>query len=154
MERIKETLASIGCGITDLPEQIQERISSVEKLKVQIDEAQKEYDENPTEEVGVKLEDVSNYYEDYVLETCEMSEEWHNWMIKEKAEEEEEQKAKAKAKADAEAKKVPAPTPSRTPAPTPAPEPVKKKGIGLGGIILGVAVLAITLGAVNVMKDK
>jgi hypothetical protein len=37
---------------------------------------------------------------------------------------------------------------------TPAPEPVKKKGIGLGGIIIGVAVLAITLGAVNVMKDK
>jgi hypothetical protein len=142
MERIKQTLANIGCGITDLPEQIQERITSIEKLKLQIDEAQKEYDENPTEEVGVKLEDVSNYYEDYVVETCEIMDDWNNWVIEQKAEKEQ------KAKTDAEAKKAPAP------APTPASEPVKKKGIGLGGIILGVAVLAITLGAVNVMKDK
>jgi hypothetical protein len=142
MERIKKTLATIGCGITDLPEQIQERITSIEKLKLQIDEAQKEYDENPTEEVGVKLEDVSNYYEDYVVETCEIMDDWNNWVIEQKAEKEQ------KAKTDAEAKKTAAP------APTPAPEPVKKKGIGLGGIILGVAVLAITLGAVNVMKDK
>ena len=142
MERIKKTLATIGCGITDLPEQIQERITSIEKLKLQIDEAQKEYDENPTEEVGVKLEDVSNYYEDYVVETCEIMDDWNTWVIEQKAEKEQ------KAKTDAEAKKAPAP------APTPAPEPVKKKGIGLGGIILGVAVLAITLGAVNVMKDK
>lgn len=152
MERIKETLANIGCGITDLPEQIQERIESVKKLKVQIDEAQKEYDENPTEEVGTKLEDVSNYYEDYVLETCEMIENWNEWMIGKKAEKEEEEKAKAKAKADAEAKAKAKESESNPPAP--APEPVKKKGIGLGGIILGVAVLAITLGAVNVMKDK
>lgn len=144
MERIKQTLANIGCGITDLPEQIQERITSIEKLKLQIDEAQKEYDENPTEEVGVKLEDVSNYYEDYVVETCEIMDDWNNWVIEQKAEKEQ------KAKTDAEAKKAPAPASATTP----APEPVKKKGIGLGGIILGVAVLAITLGAVNVMKDK
>jgi len=138
MKRINETLAKIGCGITDLPEQIQERIESIEKLKVQIDEAQKEYDENPTEEVKAKLDDVSDYYEDYILETCETIEEWNEWMITKKEE----------AKADAERKQAPAPTPA------PAPEPVKKKGIGLGGIIIGVAVLAITLGAVNVMKDK
>ena len=144
MKRINETLAKIGCGITDLPEQIQERIESIEKLKVQIDEAQKEYDENPTEEVKAKLDDVSDYYEDYILETCETIEEWNEWMITKKEE------AKAKALADAERKKAPAPAPVVTP----APEPVKKKGIGLGGIIIGVAVLAITLGAVNVMKDK
>jgi len=142
MKRINETLAKIGCGITDLPEQIQERIESIEKLKVQIDEAQKEYDENPTEEVKTKLDDVSDYYEDYILETCETLEEWNVGTITKKEE------AKAKAIADAERKQAPAPVV------TPAPEPVKKKGIGLGGIIIGVAVLAITLGAVNVMKDK
>ena len=144
MKRSNVPLAKIGCGITDLPEQIQERIESIEKWKVQIDEAQKEYDENPTEEVKAKLDDVSDYYEDYILETCETIEEWNEWMITKKEE------AKAKAIADAERKKAPAPAPVVTP----APEPVKKKGIGLGGIIIGVAVLAITLGAVNVMKDK
>jgi hypothetical protein len=146
MKRIHEKLATIGCGITDLPEQIQERIQSIEKLKVQIDEAQKEYDENPTEEVKAKLDDVSEYYEDYVEETCEIIEDWNNWLISKK--EEAEAEAKAKAKADAERQQQP-PAPAKTEEVAP-----KKKGIGLGGIILGVAVLAITMGAVNVMKDK
>lgn len=149
MKRIHEKLATIGCGITDLPEQIQERSKSIEKLKVQIDEAQKEYDENPTEEVKTKLDDVSEYYEDYVEETCEIIEDWNNWVISKKEEAKAEAEAKAKAKADAERQQQQPPAPEKTEEVSP-----KKKGIGLGGIILGVAVLAITMGAVNVMKNK
>jgi hypothetical protein len=77
MNRINEVLANIGCGITDLPKPFQERIESIKKLVSQVDEAQKEYDENPTEEEKEKLDDIGNFYEDFVLETCDMIETWN-----------------------------------------------------------------------------
>ena len=144
MERINEILQKVGCGLTDLPKPIQERIESIGKLKVQLKEAQDEYETNPTEEVRESLESVTDYYEDYVEETCEIIEAWDE-DVKEKAKTD----AEKKAKDEAEKQNQP-PVPS-TP---PATEKKEKKGIGLGGIILGVAVLAITMGAVNTMRSK
>ena len=142
MNRINEVLANIGCGITDLPKPFQERIESIKKLAGQVDEAQKEYDENPTEEEKEKLDDIGNFYEDFVLETCDMIETWNEDVNEKKAQ------AEKKAKEEEEIKnKPPMPKPTDEPAP-------KKKGMGLGGIILGVAVLAITMGAVNTMRSK
>jgi len=142
MNRINEVLAIIGCGITDLPKPFQERIESIKKLVSQVDEAQKEYDENPTEEEKEKLDDIGNFYEDFVLETCDMIETWNEDVNEKKAQ------AEKKAKEEEESKtKPPMPKPTDEPAP-------KKKGMGLGGIILGVAVLAITMGAVNTMRSK
>lgn len=141
MERINEILQKVGCGLTDLPKPIQERIESIGKLRVQIQEAQDEYDTNPTEEVRESLESVTDYYEDYVVETCEIIEGWDE-DVKEKAKTD----AEKKAKDEAEKQNQP-PVPSTT-------EKKEKKGIGLGGIILGVAVLAITMGAVNTMRSK
>jgi len=148
MKRINETLANIGCGITDLPEPFQARIESIKKLASQVAEAQKEYEENPTEEEKEKLDDVENFYEDFVLETCDMIETWDEDVKEKKAE-------KAKADAEAESKsKMDAETKAKDEAEkNQAPAP-KKKGMGLGGIILGVAVLAITMGAVNTMRNK
>jgi FKBP-type peptidyl-prolyl cis-trans isomerase len=152
MKRINETLANIGCGITDLPEPFQKRIESINKLGSQVEEARKEYETNPTEEEKEKLEDVFDYYENYILETCDMIETWDEDVKEKKA-----QKAKedADAKADAEAKaKANAEAKAKEEAEkNQKPEP-KKKGMGLGGIILGVAVLAITMGAVNTMRNK
>jgi hypothetical protein len=141
MERINEILQKVGCGLTDLPKPIQERIESIGKLKVQLKEAQDEYETNPTEEVRESLESVTDYYEDYVEETCEIIEAWDE-DVKEKAKTD----AEKKAKDEAEKQNQP-PVPSTT-------EKKEKKGIGLGGIILGVAVLAITMGAVNTMRSK
>jgi hypothetical protein len=141
MERITQILEKVGCGLTDLPKPIQERIESIGKLRVQIQEAQDEYDTNPTEEVRESLESVTDYYEDYVVETCEIIEGWDE-DVKEKAKTD----AEKKAKDEAEKQNQP-PVPSTT-------EKKEKKGIGLGGIILGVAVLAITMGAVNTMRSK
>jgi hypothetical protein len=147
MERITQILEKVGCGLTDLPKPIQERIESIGKLRVQLQEAQDEYDTNPTEEVRESLDSVRDYYEDYVVETCEIIEGWDE-DVKEKADKKAKTDAEKKAKEDAE--KNPPPTP-----PTPPVEEKKeKKGIGLGGIILGVAVLAITLGAVNTMRNN
>jgi uncharacterized membrane protein YcjF (UPF0283 family) len=146
MKRINETLANIGCGITDLPEPFQKRIESINKLGSQVEEARKEYEANPTEEEKEKLEDVFDYYENYILETCDMIETWDEDVKEKKA-----QKAKAdeeaKAKNDAEIKAKEEAEKNQKPEP-------KKKGMGLGGIILGVAVLAITMGAVNTMRNK
>jgi FKBP-type peptidyl-prolyl cis-trans isomerase len=146
MKRINETLANIGCGITDLPEPFQKRIESINKLGSQVEEARKEYEANPTEEEKEKLEDVFDYYENYILETCDMIETWDEDVKEKKA-----QKAKAdeeaKAKNDAESKAKEEAEKNQKPEP-------KKKGMGLGGIILGVAVLAITMGAVNTMRNK
>jgi hypothetical protein len=144
MERITQILEKVGCGLTDLPKPIQERIESIGKLRVQIQEAQDEYDTNPTEEVRESLESVTDYYEDYVVETCEIIEGWDE-DVKEKA------KTDAEKKAKDEAEKQNQPPVPPTP---PATEKKEKKGIGLGGIILGVAVLAITMGAVNTMRSK
>jgi hypothetical protein len=141
MERITQILEKVGCGLTDLPKPIQERIESIGKLRVQIQEAQDEYDTNPTEEVRESLESVTDYYEDYVVETCEIIEGWDE-DVKEKAKTD----AEKKAKDEAEKQNQP-PVPSTT-------EKKEKKGLGLGGIILGVAVLAITMGAVNTMRSK
>ena len=148
MKRINETLANIGCGITDLPEPFQARIESIKKLASQVAEAQKEYEENPTEDEKEKLDEVENFYEDFVLETCDMIETWDEDVKEKKAE-------KAKANAEVEAKaKTNAEIKSKDEAEkNQAPAP-KKKGMGLGGIILGVAVLAITMGAVNTMRNK
>jgi hypothetical protein len=150
MERITQILEKVGCGLTDLPKPIQERIESIGKLRVQLQEAQDEYDTNPTEEVRESLDSVRDYYEDYVVETCEIIEGWDE-DVKEKADKKAKADAEKKAKEDAE--KNPPPTPPTPPTP-PVEEKKEKKGIGLGGIILGVAVLAITLGAVNTMRNN
>jgi len=150
MERITQILEKVGCGLTDLPKPIQERIESIGKLRVQLQEAQDEYDTNPTEEVRESLDSVRDYYEDYVVETCEIIEGWDE-DVKEKADKKAKTDAEKKAKEDAE--KNPPPTPPTPPTP-PVEEKKEKKGIGLGGIILGVAVLAITLGAVNTMRNN
>lgn len=143
MERINEILQKVGCGLTDLPKPIQERIESIGKLKVQLKEAQDEYDTNPTEEVRESLESVTDYYEDYVVETCEIIEGWDE-DVKEKAKTDAEKKAQEEAEKEKQ---------NQPPVP-PTTEKKEKKGIGLGGIILGVAVLAITMGAVNTMRSK
>jgi chromosome segregation ATPase len=150
MERINEILEKVGCGLTDLPKSIQERIESIGKLKVQLKEAQDEYETNPTEEVRESLESVTDYYEDYVEETCEIIEAWDE-DLKEKANEKAKTDAEKKAQEEAEKEKQNQPPVPPTP---PATEKKEKKGIGLGGIILGVAVLAITMGAVNTMRSK
>jgi uncharacterized membrane protein YukC len=143
MERITQILEKVGCGLTDLPKPIQERIESIGKLRVQIQEAQDEYDTNPTEEVRESLESVTDYYEDYVVETCEIIEGWDE-DVKEKAKTDAEKKAQEEAEKEKQ---------NQPPVP-PTTEKKEKKGIGLGGIILGVAVLAITMGAVNTMRSK
>lgn len=157
MQYINETLAKVGCGITDLPNAIQSRIETLKGLDAKIVEAQKEVEAEPNAENQENLEDVTDFRNNFEYETCDMIEEWHEDSLEEKKKEEAEKvktDAEKKAKEEAEKNQNP-PTPPIPPTPpTPDPKPEKKKGIGLGGIILGVAVLAITMGAVNTMKNK
>lgn len=139
MNKIKQTLDQIGCGITDLPKPFQTRIESINKISSEIDEVEKSYNENPTDDEKEKLEDIQNFHEDYVDETCEMIEKWYD-DLKEQA------KQDANSKNNLQnSKAMPLSNPSLE---------TKKKGLGLGGIIIGVAVLAITMGAVNTMRSK
>jgi hypothetical protein len=148
MKYVNETLQNVGCGIADLPSFLQDRIATLSKLDDAIAEAQAEHEQNPDSESEEKLNDGISYREGYELETCDMIEDW-NEEVKRKAKEKAETDAEKKAKDEAEKQNQPPvpPTP-------PATEKKEKKGIGLGGIILGVAVLAITMGAVNTMRSK
>lgn len=151
MNAINQTLANIGCGITDLPKEFQDRINSVNKLESKVEEARKEYESNPTEEEKEKLDEIETFYEDFVLETCDMIETWDD-DVKTKASEEAEKKAKneaaKKAQEEAEAKKKAEEEAANN-------KPAEKKsGIGLGGFILGAVVLIATAGAVNAFRNK
>jgi FKBP-type peptidyl-prolyl cis-trans isomerase len=147
MDNIEQKLAQLDLGVEDLPQNIQKLVEALDyqaqKLEQQIENYEAKGEKN--DELERKFSENFQVIESKEAFVISKIEEFK--ATQDKADEE--AQAEARAKADAEAK---AEAEARAKAEN-EPKP-KKKGLGLGSVIIGVAVLAITMGAVNTMRSK
>lgn len=135
MDNIEQKLAQLDLGVDDLPQNIKKLIEAIDyqahKLEQQIEEYETSGEKN--EELETKFNEQYSVLESKEAFVISKIEEF-------KASQTEEKPKETEKVATDESK-------------TDEPKP-KKKGLGIGSIILGVAVLAITMGAVNTMRSK
>jgi FKBP-type peptidyl-prolyl cis-trans isomerase len=145
MDNIEQRLAQLELGVRDLPQNIQKLIEGLDYQAQKLEQQIENY-----EDKGVKNEELERKFsenfqvieskEAYVISKIEDFKAFQDKKAKEQSEAEAEAEAQAKAQAEAEeaqkAKNL----------------PKEKSKLGFGGIIIGVAVLAITMGAVNTMR--
>jgi FKBP-type peptidyl-prolyl cis-trans isomerase len=145
MDNIEQKLAQLELGVRDLPQNIQKLIEGLDYQAQKLEQQIENY-----EDKGVKNEELERKFsenfqvieskEAYVISKIEDFKAFQDKKAKEQSEAEAEAEAQAKAQAEAEeaqkAKNL----------------PKEKSKLGFGGIIIGVAVLAITMGAVNTMR--
>lgn len=135
MDNIEQKLAQLDLGVDDLPQNIKKLIEALDyqahKLEQQIEEYESSGEKN--EELETKFNEQYSVLESKEAFVISKIEEF-------KASQTEEKPKETEKVATDESK-------------TDEPKP-KKKGLGIGSIILGVAVLAITMGAVNTMRSK
>lgn len=135
MDNIEQKLAQLDLGVDDLPQNIKKLIEALDyqaqKLEQQIDNYESSGEKN--EELETK------FHEQYSV--LESKEEFVISKIEEFKASQTEEKPKETEKVVTDESKTDESKP-------------KKKGLGIGSIILGVAVLAITMGAVNTMRSK
>ena len=153
MDNIEQRLAELELGVNDLPANIQKLIEGLDYQAQKLEQQIENY-----EAKGVKNEELETKFsenfqvieskEAFVISKIEDFKALQDQKAKEQseAEAEAEERAKARAKAQAEAEAEEAQKAQNL--------PKEKKKLGLGGIIIGVAVLAITMGAVNTMRSK
>jgi FKBP-type peptidyl-prolyl cis-trans isomerase len=145
MDNIEQKLAQLELGVRDLPQNIQKLIEGLDYQAQKLEQQIENY-----EDKGVKNEELERKFSEN-FQVIESKEAYVISKIEDfKAFQDEQNKARedAQAKADADAK-----------AQAEAEEaqkaknlPKEKSKLGFGGIIIGVAVLAITMGAVNTMR--
>ena len=130
MDNIEQKLAQLDLGVDDLPQNIKKLIEALDyqahKLEQQIEDYESSGEKN--EELETKFNEQYSVLESKEAFVISKIEEFKATQTEEKPK---------------EVEKVA----------TDEPKP-KKKGLGIGSIILGVAVLAITMGAVNTMRSK
>lgn len=135
MDNIEQKLAQLDLGVDDLPQNIKKLIEALDyqahKLEQQIEDYESSGEKN--EELETKFNEQYSVLESKEAFVISKIEEF-------KASQTEEKPKETEKVATDESK-------------TDEPKP-KKKGLGIGSIILGVAVLAITMGAVNTMRSK
>jgi hypothetical protein len=145
MDNIEQKLAQLDLGVEDLPQNIQKLVEALDyqaqKLEQQIENYEAKGEKN--DELERKFSENFQVIESKEAFVISKIEEFK--AMQDKADEE--AQAEARAKADAEAKAEAEARAKNEPKP-------KKKGLGLGSVIIGVAVLAITMGAVNTMRSK
>jgi FKBP-type peptidyl-prolyl cis-trans isomerase len=145
MDNIEQKLAQLDLGVEDLPQNIQKLVEALDyqaqKLEQQIENYEAKGEKN--DELERKFSENFQVIESKEAFVISKIEEFK--ATQDKADEEAQAEARAKADAEAEAE-------ARAKAEN-EPKP-KKKGLGLGSIIIGVAVLAVTMGAVNTMRSK
>jgi FKBP-type peptidyl-prolyl cis-trans isomerase len=145
MDNIEQKLAQLDLGVEDLPQNIQKLVEALDyqaqKLEQQIENYEAKGEKN--DELERKFSENFQVIESKEAFVISKIEEFK--ATQDKADEEAQAEARAKADAEAEAE-------ARAKAEN-EPKP-KKKGLGLGSVIIGVAVLAITMGAVNTMRSK
>lgn len=133
MEKIDLLLENLEYRI---PTALGRKIDKLDTLKGSLEEAQKEYDENPTEEAKETLAESKEYIDGLEAEIIEQLES----LIDKK-----ESDAKAK---EVEAQKKPEEQKSET------PKEEKKEGSGVLGIVIGAVLLVGSLGAINYFKNN
>ena len=163
MEKINELLGKLENRVTPA---IAKRLKGYEGLNQKVALAEAEHLENPTDESEESLNDIKEYVSevlDDLIEDLENLVEVKNKKSEEKAEQQKAEQQKAEAeKAEAEkAKEEKAPV---------SVEPIKvvekaeetkteivkekKSGLGVVGLVIGVALLIGSVGAFNIMKTN
>jgi FKBP-type peptidyl-prolyl cis-trans isomerase len=150
MDNIEQRLAELELGVNDLPANIQKLIEGLDYQAQKLEQQIENY-----EAKGVKNEELENKFSDN-FQVIESKEAFVISKIEDfKAFQDEQNKARedAQAKADANAKALAqAQADAEEEAQKAKNLPKEKSKLGFGGIIIGVAVLAITMGAVNTMR--
>jgi FKBP-type peptidyl-prolyl cis-trans isomerase len=150
MDNIEQRLAQLELGVRDLPPNIQKLIEGLDYQAQKLEQQIENY-----EAKGVKNEELENKFSDN-FQVIESKEAFVISKIEDfKAFQDEQNKARedAQAKADANAKALAqAQADAEEEAQKAKNLPKEKSKLGFGGIIIGVAVLAITMGAVNTMR--
>ena len=163
MERINELLGKLENRVTPA---IAKRLKGYEGLNQKVALAEAEHLENPTDESEESLNDIKEYVSevlDDLIEDLENLVEVKKKKLAEKAQEEKSQEEKAKEEKAKEEKdkeeKAPAPV-QETKAVEKAQETKteivkeKKSGLGVVGLVIGVALLIGSVGAFNIMKTN
>jgi dsDNA-specific endonuclease/ATPase MutS2 len=148
MDNIEQRLAELELGVNDLPPNIQKLIEGLDYQAQKLEQQIENY-----EAKGVKNEELETKFSEN-FQVIESKEAFVISKIEDfKAFQDEQNKARedAQAKADADAKAL---AQADAEAQKAQNLPKEKSKLGLGGIIIGVAVLAITMGAVNTMRSK
>tara|TARA_B110000977_G_C11087170_1_gene495089 strand:+ start:442 stop:855 length:414 start_codon:yes stop_codon:yes gene_type:complete len=135
---IKDTITELGLDVENLPRILKQRVETVEDLVSKVALAEKEVADEPTEESQAKLEEVTNYTDEYLKDVQEQLTSYKAKLDK---------KADEKAKADADAKE------KEVLEAKPVVEE-EKKSSGMGALLIGGVLLVATLGAVNIMRKK
>jgi uncharacterized protein YggU (UPF0235/DUF167 family) len=146
MDNIEQKLAQLELGVRDLPQNIQKLIEGLDYQAQKLEQQIENY-----EDKGVKNEELERKFSEN-FQVIESKEAYVISKIEDfKAFQDEQNKARedAQAKADADAK---AQADAEEEAQKAKNLPKEKSKLGFGGIIIGVAVLAITMGAVNTMR--
>ena len=143
---IKDTITELGLDVENLPRILKQRVETVEDLVSKVALAEKEVADEPTEESQAKLEEVTNYTDEYLKDVQEQLTSYKAKLDK-KADE------KAKADADADAKEKEKEKEKEVLEAKPVVEE-EKKSSGMGALLIGGVLLVATLGAVNIMRKK
>ena len=148
MDNIERKLAQLDLGVDDLPQEIKKLIDAIDYQTQKLEQQIEDYENSGEKNDALEFKFNENYSvleskEKYVIDKIQEYKEAQDKKLQAQAEAEAEAKAKADAEAEAKAK-----------ADAEAQAKPKKKGLGIGSIILGVAVLAVTMGAVNTMRNK
>jgi hypothetical protein len=139
---IKDTITELGLDVENLPRILKQRVETVEDLVSKVALAEKEVADEPTEESQAKLEEVTNYTDEYLKDVQEQLASY-----KAKLDKRADEKAKADADADAKEKE------KEVLEAKPVVEE-EKKSSGMGALLIGGVLLVATLGAVNIMRKK
>ena len=131
MKKISEALRKKGVSSKSLPEELQDEIAKLREDIIEYNNTCEQYEkekdeEEPDEEAEKKLDDLADSLAEREIEISEKVLQFE-----------------------------PQPEPAAAPAAAPAPAaPAKKEDSSVGWLIFGGVVLALTLGAVNLMKKR
>jgi len=134
MKLINEAIKQKGLSLKKLPQEIQDSVADLRKMILKFNDEVKEYEKE--EEEDEEKEKHFDKLEDQI------------------AKKDQKIADQIKAYEEPAPEPAPAPDPVPAPAPDPAPAPEEKKDSSVGWLIFGGVVLALTLGAVNMMKKK
>lgn len=134
MKKISEALRKKGVSSKSLPQELQDEIAKLREDIIEYNNTCEQYEkekdeEEPDEEAEKKLDDLADSLAERELEIAEMVLQF-------------------------EPKPEPAAVPAAAAASPAAAAPAKKEDSSVGWLIFGGVVLALTLGAVNLMKKR
>ena len=142
MKNITTILKEKNVKVDTLPDNIQSAIENSMNLFEDIQTLEETLTEESTDEEKAEFTELKQTHEDFNEQILGAIDNFQ-----------EELEAKKKAQNNASPAPSPAPEPKPATPPPSNPEP-KKKGIGFGTFIIGAAVLIVTAGAVNMMRNK